>query len=150
MSSAASTETLNEASGPAGLAGAFAPDRSATICDSAMRYLHRIFLGLHEERLHVVFYDAWNRYLHDRTVAVGSIDEIALRARFLLQEAFALKAHGIVLAHNHLSGVCRPSGSDIHSTRRFAALCREVDIVLIDHLIFTRQKGFSMRLGGYL
>ena len=136
--------------GTAGLPAPLASGPKTLIGDRAMRYLHRIFLGLHEERLHVVFYDAWNRYLHDRTIAVGSTDEISLRARWLLQEAFSLKAHGIVLAHNHLSGVCRPSESDVDSTLRLAALCREVDITLIDHLIFTRHRGFSMRLGGYL
>lgn len=131
---------------PASLPGGF----ESCIGERAMQYLHRIFVGLHEERLHVVFYDAWSRYLHDRTIAVGSTEEISLRARWLLQEAFSLKAHGIVLAHNHLSGVCRPSKSDIESTLRLAALCREVDITLMDHLIFTRHRGFSMRLGGYL
>ncbi|GMN13924.1 hypothetical protein MTsPCn7_17000 [Altererythrobacter sp. MTPC7] len=127
------------------------PHRQAEpVSNAAVLYLHGIFQGLGEERLHVVFYDRYDRYVHDRTLVIGCAGSMCLKGRLLLQEAFARQAHGIVLAHNHLSGVCRPSAADIESTRRLSALCSQVDITLIDHLIFTRDRGFSMRLGGYL
>ncbi len=116
----------------------------------AVRYLHGIFAGLSEERLHAVFLGADMRYLHDRTVVTGGLGEVTVRARWLLQEAFASGAHGIVLAHNHLSGICRPSEADIETTRRLVTLFRDVEIELVDHFIFTTERGFSMRAGGYL
>ena len=120
-------------------------------CDAdTIRHLRSIFAGATEERLHAIFLDQGRRYLHEHTYATGRADMVVMRTRLLLHEALRVGAHGLLLAHNHLSGICRPSRADIASTRRLAQICREVDITLIDHLILTDSRGFSMRAGGYL
>ena len=65
-------------------------------------------------------------------------------------EALRLDAHGLILAHNHPPGHCRPSSCDIIATRRLAEVARALDIVLIDHLIFTDEAVYSMRAEGLL
>ena len=115
-----------------------------------LAYLQQVFWQASEERLHVFYCDAAGRVLCDRTVAHGVADGLRMRSRELLSEAFAVEATGLLLAHNHPSGICRPSEADIRSTRRLATLCREVDIELLDHFILTQDRGFSMRGGGFL
>lgn len=102
------------------------------------------------ERFHVVFLDPARCPLADQSIGQGSIGVLTLRMRELFGRALSLEASGIILAHNHPSGVCRPSETDIAETRRLAAIGRTLDIELVDHLIFTRQSVYSMRAGGDL
>ncbi|MDC0886675.1 JAB domain-containing protein [Altererythrobacter sp.] len=115
-----------------------------------LRYLHSRFADASEERLHVVYCDAGQRYLFDETHVIGGAHSLTLRARPLVHRALALGASGLILAHNHLSGVCRPSPADITATHNLQLLGSALELSVIDHLIFTRQRVFSMLAGGYL
>ena len=115
-------------------------------------YLRTVVLarGVGHERCHAVFLDAQRRHLGDASVGMGSLSALSLRMRALFGEALRLDARGIILAHNHPSGHCRPSGCDIAATRRLVHVAEALDIVLIDHLIFTHEAVYSMRAGGML
>jgi DNA repair protein RadC len=115
-----------------------------------LAYLHSRFAGANEERLHVVYCDDKDRYLHDETLIIGDDNFLVLRARPLIHHALAIGAGSIVLAHNHLSGQCRPSTQDIVATHRLQDLGAAVELTLLDHLIFTRERFFSMAAGGML
>ena len=113
-------------------------------------YLQARIGGAREERLHAIFADAAGRYLADEPVSSGSAARIEARVRPLVERALALGAGGFLLAHNHPSGRCRPSADDIAATDRLGAIVAAIDLTLIDHLIITRSRVFSMRLGGCL
>ena len=102
------------------------------------------------ERGHAIFLDAHSAWLGDAPCGIGTMTTLAIRMRALLGEALRLDAAGIILAHSHPSGHCRPSGCDIATTRRLAGVARALDITLIDHLIFTTDAVYSMRAGGLL
>ncbi|HSJ79352.1 MAG TPA: JAB domain-containing protein [Erythrobacter sp.] len=115
-------------------------------------YLGKLVLapeGRHE-CAHVIFVDGCRSFLGDAGVGMGSLGALSLRMREVFGEALRLGARGMILAHNHPSGDCRPSGSDIAATRRLAEVARALDIELIDHLIFTTDAVYSMRAGGLL
>lgn len=114
------------------------------------RYLKLIFDSAYEERLHVIYVDAAQRYLYDETLARGRIDRIVSRVRPIFERALALGAGGVLLSHNHPSGDCRPSEEDVVSTRRLRDIGEALEVRLLDHLIFTRERCFSMATGGYL
>lgn len=113
-------------------------------------YLHGLFGHRASERLHVIYCDPGRHYLFDETLAQGCVDRIVARARPLFERAFQLGAGGMLLAHNHPSGDCRPSDSDIRSTRHLRDIGRALEIELFDHLIFAPGRCFSMASGGYL
>lgn len=117
-------------------------------------YLRSVVLAppppAHRERGHVIFVDADSAWLADAPFGVGTMGTLALRMRALLGEALRHDASGLILAHSHPSGNCRPSGCDIAATRRLADVARALDIKLIDHLIFTTDAVYSMRAGGLL
>ena len=52
---------------------------------------------------------------------------------------------GVIMAHNHPSGVAWPSDADIRTTHDAALFLRTLDIDLIDHLIFIADGHFSFR-----
>ncbi len=102
------------------------------------------------ERGHAIFVDAARVWRGDAAFGLGSMNTLTVRMRTLLGEALRLDAVGIILAHSHPSGQCRPSGRDINATRRLIEIARALDITLIDHLIFTTDAVYSMRAGGLL
>lgn len=102
------------------------------------------------ERCHVLFVDERRSCLGDAAIGRGGRGALRLRMRDIFGEALRLDARGIILAHNHPSGACRPSGCDIAATRQLAGVANALDIELIDHLIFTHEAVYSMRAGGLL
>lgn len=122
--------------------------RAASMID----YLRSVVLAppTQYERGHAIFLDSQSAWLGDAPCGIGSMTTLAIRMRALLGEALRHDAAGIILAHSHPSGHCRPSGCDIATTRRLVEIARALDIVLIDHLIFTADAVYSMRAGGLL
>jgi DNA repair protein RadC len=102
------------------------------------------------ERGHAIFLDQRSAWLGDAPCGIGTMTTLAIRMRALLGEALRHDATGIILAHSHPSGACRPSGCDIATTRRLVEVARALDITLVDHLIFTTDAVYSMRAGGLL
>ncbi len=115
-------------------------------------YLRDIVLAppVRYERGHAIFVGANRSWLGDGPCGIGTISALTLRMRALLGEALRHDAAGIILAHSHPSGHCRPRGCDIAATRRLAEVAGALDIKLIDHLIFTPDAVYSMRAGGLL
>jgi len=99
------------------------------------------------ERFHVLFVDKDRSYLGDAPLGAGGINSLSLRMRDLFSKALSLGANGILVAHNHPSGQCRPSRADIVSTRRLETVATALDIELVDHLIYTKSAVYSMRAG---
>ncbi|UYV16898.1 JAB domain-containing protein [Porphyrobacter sp. ULC335] len=102
------------------------------------------------ERGHAIFVDRQSAWLGDAPCGIGTMGTLGLRMRALLGDALRFDAAGIILAHSHPSGHCRPSGCDIAATRRLGEVASALDIKLIDHLIFTTDAVYSMRAGGLL
>jgi DNA repair protein RadC len=102
------------------------------------------------ERGHVLFTDGARRYLGDIALGAGGPFNLLLSPREILRAGFALGARGMILAHNHPSGECRPSRADCEATEQLRWLGRMVDLALLDHLIITPVAVYSMRAGGLL
>jgi len=100
------------------------------------------------ERGHVLFTDGARRYLGDTPLGAGGRASLVLCPREILKAGFALGARGMILAHNHPSGECRPSRADHEATEQLRWLGAMVDLALLDHLIITSASVYSMRAGG--
>lgn len=122
--------------------------RAANDCTTIDFLKSRVVIPPYEvERLHVLFLDENRSYLGDESMGKSGQWALSVRMRELFERALSLKASGIVVAHNHPSGECRPSRCDIVSTRRLEEVATALDIELLDHLIFTQHAVFSMRAG---
>lgn len=162
---AASREALDYAAGSPGIGAIVATARQAyqealrdgvkgSLVDTADPGLHRYLaarLGtLSEERMHAVFVDGLGRYISDETIAAGGSGAVPLRCRALFQRALALEASAILLAHNHPSGSSDPSPEDVAVTQELVRIARQLEIKIVDHLIVTSSKVFSMKRAGLL
>ena len=125
-----------------------AAGRAVSSSDPALlRYLRWHFGGLRDERLHVIFLDSNSRYLADETLAIGKAGAVEFRARTVVKRAIELGADRLILAHNHISGDCRPSKQDVAATKSLSAIVHALDIELVDHLIITTSGAYSLAAG---
>lgn len=102
------------------------------------------------EVFHVIFLTNNMSFIDEMTVDSENSSELSLRMRDLFSKALLVGSRIMILAHNHPSGDCRPSSTDIKTTARIRSLALALDIDLADHLIFTTKSVYSMRAGGNL
>lgn len=125
---------------------------AASHAEAMVRYLRSAVLArpVHVERFHAIFVDSRRTYLGDAAMGRGGSSSLSIRMRELFQTALSVGASGLIVAHNHPSGDCRPSPGDISATLRLREIAGALDIELIDHFIVTETAVYSMRAGGYL
>jgi DNA repair protein RadC len=76
----------------------------------------------------------------DRVIAFdelfrGTLDQASVHNREVVRQALARNASGVILAHNHPSGVAEPSLADEQVTRRVREALALIDVRLVDHLV---------------
>lgn len=101
------------------------------------------------ERLLVAHVDSDARCIHVEHYE-GETASVAIPVRQIVADAAKLGSAGVVLAHNHPSGDCRPSDSDYRATRKLARAGEAIDLAILDHLIFAGRDCSSMRRMGLL
>jgi len=80
--------------------------------------------------------DARSRLLGEiRVVSRGDVDGTDAGPRAFFRAALRSAAVSAIAVHNHPSGECTPSRSDLRVTRRLVEAGRHVDLPLADHLI---------------
>jgi DNA repair protein RadC len=115
-----------------------------------LRYLRARLGTADKEQLHVIYTGLDDRFLKDETLTLGSPAEITTRMAVLFRRVLNLRASGILLAHNHPSGICRPSTRDIASTKKLRKVAESLDVKLLDHLVVTGSGVFSILQGKML
>lgn len=88
---------------------------------------HEVFWG--------VFLDAQNRVIAAEELFRGTLTQTSVYPREVVKQALAHNAAGIILAHNHPSGVAEPSIQDQALTRSLAESLALVDVKVLDHFI---------------
>jgi hypothetical protein len=84
-------------------------------------------------------------------IARGSRDRVEVPTAEVLRIALVDGATGIIVCHNHPSGVVKPSDSDIALTKTIQRACKEVDLELLDHVIIAgKAKHYSFAKAGKL
>lgn len=89
-----------------------------------------------EERVYVLLLDSEDRLLSIHRAAVGAADASAIQPRQILELAVRARADGVILTHNHPSGVLTPSTSDRRATDAISAALSSVRIRFLGHYIF--------------
>lgn len=102
------------------------------------------------EHLRVVYLDSRRHMLADDLRGAGTIDAAPAYPREIIHRALDLGASELVMAHNHPSGLAKPSRSDIELTRAVAQAGRAVGVELVDHIIVTRDGSCSFRALGLI
>ena len=94
------------------------------------------FHGARNEMSYILCLDSKDKVLGVRKVSEGCIYAADINIRRIAEEALALRAARIYLAHNHISNLAFPSYADWQSTDTVRAALGAVGLELVDHLIF--------------
>jgi DNA repair protein RadC len=89
------------------------------------------------EVLYALALSSANEFLGFLKLSQGTVDRAAVYPRSLL--SFLLietNATGIILAHNHPGGTAKASNEDIALTRRIETLLKDLEVRLLDHIIY--------------
>ena len=102
------------------------------------------------ERLLVIHLDARDDVIDADFRTAEELDHINFPLREIVADALALETHSLIIAHNHPSGIARPSKDDLRQTRLLEKILGPLRIGIMDHLIFAGNKQFSFRAAGLL
>lgn len=96
------------------------------------------------ERCVALFLDNQHRLIDAKEISHGTLTETTIYPRELVKAALAHHAAAIILAHNHPSGVAKPSAADITLTQQLKRSLAIVDIELLDHLVVAGHQVISI------
>jgi DNA repair protein RadC len=102
------------------------------------------------ERFGIAMLDSKHRLIRIKVVSVGSLDATVVHPREVFREAASASAAAIVLFHNHPSGDPTPSPDDVALTTRMIGAGDIMGIDVVDHLILSDQRYYSMLESGRL
>ncbi|MBI1362998.1 MAG: DNA repair protein RadC [Proteobacteria bacterium] len=113
-------------------------------------YLYAQMGPLKHEEFRVLFMDAKNKLVGEKTIFRGTVNSAAIYPREIVREAFDAGATGLVLVHNHPSGDPTPSPDDDITTEEVAMVARMVGLQVVDHIIIGDDRHYSYRDKGKL
>lgn len=120
--------------------GAFAGTMEAVASILRPRYLSQ-----QDELSYVLLVDTQSRCLGVELLNRGSVNATEVSIRRLVTLALRYNAAGVILAHNHPTGLATPSPDDVRITNYLLKSLSALNIQLLDHLIFD-QRGYSSML----
>lgn len=113
-------------------------------------YLRLRLEGLAHEVFMAIYLDAQNRVLAVEELFRGTLTQTSVYPREVVKRALAHNAGGIILAHNHPSGVAEPSQADRWLTDQLKHALALVDVKVLDHFIVGGGRAVSFAEQGWL
>jgi len=96
---------------------------------------------LPHEEFWILFLNNSNKVIYKSQISKGGITGTVVDARIVFKMALEHNATGIILVHNHPSGVLQESEPDRQITRQLKAGGDALSIKVLDHVIVT-EKGY--------
>ena len=103
-----------------------------------------------QEHFLTITLDGASHIINTRTVFIGTLNQSLVHPREVFADAIADRAAGIIIAHNHPSGILEASRADIQITQRLKEVSKLVGIELLDHVILSKHGFYSFSDEGLL
>ena len=100
-------------------------------------YLRLNLSPLQYEAFWVVFLNTQNQVIAAEEMFRGTLSQTSVYPREVVKRALMHNAAGILLAHNHPSGIAEPSHADEALTRVLKTALAMVDVKVLDHFVVT-------------
>ena len=126
-------------------------DYSAKISSpSEVLPLLRRYKKLKQEAFIVITLDAAHQVIAIRMVSIGTLDRTIVHPREVFINAISDRSAGIIVAHNHPSGECKPSENDLNLTKKIVNGGKFLDISVLDHIILSSDSYLSFADTGFI
>jgi DNA repair protein RadC len=109
--------------------------------------VHPTLVTQNQEVIVVIPMDIHGRPLNDKPyeIARGQRDRVSVDPSDVLRPVVSTNAKGFVMCHNHPSGQGKASPADVDLTRRIHKAAKELDVVLVDHVVIGDGQYESIR-----
>lgn len=94
------------------------------------------FIGRKDEVVFVLCLDAKCQVICCDMVSQGTANSAPFPFRKVVELMIKSKAASVIISHNHPGGIAVPSPEDIAVTKRLAGLLSDIEVVLVDHIVF--------------
>lgn len=94
------------------------------------------------EEFYVMYLNRKHKVLGIKKISKGGTAGTVVDPKIVFQGALLANATGIILCHNHPSGVPKPSRSDTNLTNILVNAGKMLDITILDHLIITPTNSY--------
>ncbi|MBE7172355.1 MAG: DNA repair protein [Williamsia sp.] len=92
-----------------------------------------------QEQFRIMLLDRRSSCMGIATVATGGMTDCLVDLRIVFAAALKARAANIILAHNHPSNNISPSEADKNLTARFSEAGKLLNLLVLDHLIVTKE-----------
>lgn len=113
-------------------------------------YLQNIIGREEKEHFIMLTLNSRNHLINVNQISIGTINASLIHPREVFEPALRQLAAQIIIAHNHPSGDPEPSTEDVAITNRLLEVARLMNIDLVDHVIVTSNRYFSLKEKGLL
>lgn len=103
-----------------------------------------------QEEFKVLMLNHSNHILGIYPLSKGGVSGTIVDAKLVFSVALKCNASNIIIAHNHPSGNLKASEADKNITAKLKKAGEYLDIVLLDHLIITKNDFFSFADNGLI
>lgn len=97
-----------------------------------------------------LYLDGANHLLDTKVISIGTLNQSLVHPREVFAYGVEKRCASIIVAHNHPSGILKPSSEDISITQRLKESGKILGIELLDHIIFTAEGFVSLKEEGVL
>jgi DNA repair protein RadC len=94
--------------------------------------------------------DNQHRLLSFERLFTGTVNEAVVYPRCVVQKALHFNAASIIVAHNHPSGVVKPSYADERVTSDLKKILEIINVKMLDHIVVTLTETYSFAEHGLL
>ena len=97
-----------------------------------------------------IYLDGANHIIQTKVITIGILNQSLVHPREVYAYAIEKRCASIIVAHNHPSGILKPSDEDIQVTKRLKQSGEILGIELLDHVIFTSDGFIALKEEGLL
>lgn len=124
-------------------------DKSANVdkytnIDDICRYLMSRYVGFNKEVFSVTSFSGSGRMLGFDILSTGSISEVNISTREVIETVLKRQAVCAIIAHNHPGGVAVPSKDDVDVTENIKNALNHISVRLLDHIVIAGDDYVSM------
>ncbi len=111
----------------------------------AGEYVMSLFTGRTYEAFFVICLDSQNRVNYAALLHEGTLNEVSVYPRLVVEMVLRHQSNSVILAHNHPGGSLNPSNDDMELTKKIKAALEPISVKVVDHIITAGDKYMSFK-----
>ena len=119
------------------------------LLEEMVTYLRPNFMGIDSEYFYIFLLNEKYRLIHGEMLGRGNYEQVPFNFRRIIKLIGKYDASKVIFAHNHKASVL-PSDVDTVLTNKLNVALHNIDVDLVDHIIFCENEYKSMRESGYI